>query len=344
MATTITRVSDSGTQAGTATKINLMGGLSAVRTGAGTLKLIAWRTGGPISRISDSGDQAGAVSEIALFEVAAFAVTAVRDGNGALKLISWDDGLTDLYPLVRRADSGDHGEPATLIAVTAGYFPIPNALTAIRAANGELKLITWHVSPVAPLTISRLHDSGTQAIPVDLVAVSSVKDIVVTAVRTTAGRFKLDSWRISPEGEIELGDETGSHGLPVREIAMAGTVAAVTDSKGYLRLIPWEVSPDGSTIKAFGPTEAQPGGQVSDIAIAQSSPTRYVTAVRTVQGNLRLNAFDVNGGTVTATGDSGNQAGAASDLTIDSSSEQAMMTAEADGNGNLRLINWRMTN
>ena len=65
--TTFTRISDSGSAAGAATLITLQGlgffSLTAVRTDAGSLKLINWKTGGPtVSRVSDSGGQAGAVS------------------------------------------------------------------------------------------------------------------------------------------------------------------------------------------------------------------------------------------------------------------------------------------
>src|ERR1700687_3246533 len=69
--TTFMRVSDSDGLAGDATHITLneLGffSLTAVRTGAGKLKLINWRTGDiPVARVSDSGNQAGEVSRIAI--------------------------------------------------------------------------------------------------------------------------------------------------------------------------------------------------------------------------------------------------------------------------------------
>jgi hypothetical protein len=59
MATTFRRVSDSGSAAGKATEITLIElgffSLSAVKTGGGKLKLIAWRTGDTVSPAGSSG-------------------------------------------------------------------------------------------------------------------------------------------------------------------------------------------------------------------------------------------------------------------------------------------------
>ncbi len=126
--TTFTRISDSGSAAGAATHIKLQGlgffSLTAVRTDAGSLKLINWSTGGPaVSRVSDSGNQAGAVSAIAVTRVRNRTITAVRDGSGNLKLNSWDDGL-GTGPIRRLGDSGSQAGAASVIAVHPGY---PNA-------------------------------------------------------------------------------------------------------------------------------------------------------------------------------------------------------------------------
>src|SRR4051794_25832354 len=108
--TIFTRLSDSGSAAGEATHIAIQDlsffSLTAVRTGAGTLKLINWGTGDGVSRISDSGNQAGEVSAIAVTRNLNRTVTAVRDGNGNLKLISWNDGLGQ-GNIARLADSGN---------------------------------------------------------------------------------------------------------------------------------------------------------------------------------------------------------------------------------------------
>ena len=88
--TTFNRVSDSDALAGDATNItiNELGSfsLTAVKTGAGNLKLINWRTGNTVARVSDSGNQAGEVSGIAVTRNLNRTVTAVRNGSGNLNL------------------------------------------------------------------------------------------------------------------------------------------------------------------------------------------------------------------------------------------------------------------
>ena len=159
MATTITRISDSDSLAGTATRIALdhygtFDTLSAVRDGSGNLKLIAWRTGQTTSRLADSGDQAGAVSEIALTRTANLAVTAVRAGNDTLKLISWSTG-NQLDSIVRQSDSGDQAGEATLIgAQSIGSTSNADVVTPVRTAGGSLKLISWNVTNAGLPTIS----------------------------------------------------------------------------------------------------------------------------------------------------------------------------------------------
>jgi hypothetical protein len=99
--TTVTRVSDSGSQAGTVSRVSSLyrpyGLLTAVRAGDGTLLLIAWKINsqGVLTRDGDSADQAGAVDLITLDSTGASnaaVLTSVRTGSGRLKLITWDDG------------------------------------------------------------------------------------------------------------------------------------------------------------------------------------------------------------------------------------------------------------
>ena len=208
--TTFTRIDDSGSDAGAATLIALQElgffSLTALRTDAGSLKLINWQTGGPtISRGSDSGEQAGAVSAIAVTRVRNRTITAVRDGGGNLKLISWDDGL-GTGPITRLHDSGvrrgrSAWSPCTL-------YPNADLVTAVRTGAGKLKLITWQVSLDGQFL--RLGDSGEQAGEVSLIKVASVKTIgdFATAVRTASGTLKLITWSISGDGKTiqRLGD------------------------------------------------------------------------------------------------------------------------------------------
>lgn len=97
---TVTRLGDSSNQAGQIGDNALMtrpGGLmvSAVRTAAGTLKLISWciNAAGAIVRSIDSANQAGTASLITFcpdsLSGSAPIVTAVRTANNNLRLITW---------------------------------------------------------------------------------------------------------------------------------------------------------------------------------------------------------------------------------------------------------------
>jgi hypothetical protein len=161
---TVSRLADTEGQAGGVSEIamtrNLNLTVTAVRTDEETLKLISWNDGvtlDRITRLADSGNQAGAASLIAIQPVGSFSsadlVTACRTAEGTLKLISWNLQSGN-GALTRLGDSGDQAGEVGLIALTL----IPNGngyVTAVRDSGGNLKLITWGISPDGA-TITRL--------------------------------------------------------------------------------------------------------------------------------------------------------------------------------------------
>jgi len=348
MATTFTRVSDSGSAAGKATEITLneLGffSLAAVKTDGGKLKLIAWRTGDTVSRLADSGDQ-GAVGEIAMTRNLNRTVTAVSTGSGTLKLISWNDGSGSTKP-IPLLDSGDQGKASLIAIQPAPSGSAAELVTAHRAEDGKLKLIAWNLQG-GNGAFTRLGDSGDRADPegqVDRIALTVNGNVCVTAVGTSGGHLKLISWAISPDGgRIERRGDSGDQAGTVSEVAMAGSVTAVRKA-GKLRLINWRISPDGATIDRIGDSANQ-AGEATNIAISRFSPSRYVTAVRTDGGNLMLIAFDVDpSGAVTRTSPSKDSAGTISEVALVTPSNNKLVTAVRDGDGNLKIINYTMQN
>jgi hypothetical protein len=362
--TTFTRVDDSDALAGKATRITLQGrgvySLSAVRTDAGNLKLIGWSTGGAtVSRQDDSANQAGAVSEIAMTRSRNIPVTAVRTANGTLKLISWDDNI-DLSSINRLKDSANQAGEATRIAIQpVGLGREAELVTACRTGSGILKLISWNLQR-GDGALTRLGDSQNKAGAISLVDMTTVMrgNIIVTAVRNASGDLKLISWRISPDGTtFDRLDDSGTQAGKVSEIAIAGSeegtraVTAVRDGAGNLKLISWDIAQDGTITRLDD--SANEAGQATNIAIdgggGDFSPSRYVTAVRTGSGNLRLIAWDVDPSTgdVARTGDSANQAGAVSEVALAQGAgaprgSNRLVTAVRDGGGNLKIITWNM--
>lgn len=142
--------------------------------------------------------------------------------------------------------------------------------------------------------------------------------------------------------------DSGSRAGFVSEIAAARhrtghVITAVRTQSRTLKLIAWRVNASGSVTR-IGDSGSQ-AGVASSISIArQPTGNRFVTAVRTSGGNLKLITWEVNasGSAVTRRGDSGSQAGRASMINIVAMSNSRFATAVRTSNGRLRVIYWRL--
>jgi hypothetical protein len=251
--TEITRLGDSGTQAGVVGAIALadlgFGKLaSAVRTSEGTLKVILWdASGATVTRLGDSGDQAGAVDLVAAVATGpGQLVTAVKGTeSGRLRLIRWDIS-PDATTIARGADSGTQGGAIDRLAAAANG---PGQLvTAVRTSGGDLRLIAWTVDGSG---IHRVADSGMQAGAVDRVAVASLGlGRIATNVRSTnSGRMKLIVWSVDAKAAAvtRLGDSGEQVGeVDLLALATPGADSIITPvrgtASGRLRLITWRVA------------------------------------------------------------------------------------------------------
>jgi hypothetical protein len=148
--TVVTRLADSGSQAGAISEVALAlverTAITAVRSGSNNLLMILWDVPpglGSITRIWDSGTSAGEASNIAIAVVGAnIVVTAVRNGSGNLELISWQfetDGT-----LSRLHDSGSQAGAVSWVTIT--IIDASNLITAVRNGSGNLELIGWGVA------------------------------------------------------------------------------------------------------------------------------------------------------------------------------------------------------
>jgi hypothetical protein len=296
---TVSRLVDSGNQAGDVSEIamtrNLNRTVTAVRTAERTLKLISWNDGttlNSITRLADSGNQAGAASLITIKPVGSFSsadlVTAYRTGANTLKLISW--GLqSGNGALTRLGDSSDQaGEVVGLIALTQ----IPNGngyVTAVQDSIGNLKLITWGISPDGS-TITRLADSGGQ----QLEAVSEIAMAgSVTAVRDSGDNLKLITWGISPDGSTitrlaDSGIQAAATRLAISQFNSSRYVTAFrTTGSGRLQLIAFDVSPSGAVTRT-GASDNLAAGTVGEVALIATNTDGVVTAVRESGNNLKV--------------------------------------------------------
>jgi hypothetical protein len=244
---TITRLADSGTQAGTASVIRIaaLGNnrfVTACRAGNGSLLLIGWRLNndGSLTRLADSGSQAGGALDIALVTLSSSRVlTAVRASDGSLKLISWNVSDT---AMTRLADSGSQAGDARI--VRAVIDQAGHVVTAVKAGDDSLKLITWNVT--ANGQINRLNDSGGLAGETGGHDVSMAGGRVVTAVRASDGHLKVILWQTAADGSItrvgDSGDLAGDAGLITQSEALTGAppiVTSVRTTTNSLKLISW---------------------------------------------------------------------------------------------------------
>jgi hypothetical protein len=244
---TITRLADSGTQAGTASLIRIVPisnnrFVTACRASNGSLLLIGWRLNndGSLTRLGDSGSQAGAVLDIALVALPSNRVlTAVRASDGSLKLISWNVTNT---AITRLADSGSQAGDARIVRAVVDQAG--HVVTAVKAADNSLKLITWNVTASGQIT--RLNDSGSLAGETGGHDISMAGRRVVTGVRTGDGNLKVILWQTANNGSItrvgDSGNLAGSASLITQCEELAGAppiVTSVRTTTNSLKLISW---------------------------------------------------------------------------------------------------------
>jgi len=246
--------------------------------------------------------------------------------------------------LGRKNDSGDLAGTVSEIAVVSGAQS-NLVITAVRTAQGTLKLISWQVSGTGPIT--RLADSG------NLAGTASNIDIargsrVVTACRDGSGNLMLISWNVTATGTItRTGDSGGQAGTAtaIKIAAVSNTlfVTACRDGSGDLRLISWQLNANGSLTRLADSGNA--AGAIGEVSLLKLPPAgvgeRIVTSVRTGAGNLKLIVWRVSSaGVFTRLGDSDDLAGDASMINSVVSVGGRVVTAVRAANGDLKLIVW----
>ncbi len=351
----VVRRSDSGVEAAGAvggiavTSIFPSRLITAVRTGAGNLKLILWSvdSNGGITRNSNSADQAGEASNIAI-AAGQRVVTAVRTGSDDLKLISWDLMNNELQ---RAGDSDDLAGEASLIqilALTPTVF-----LTACRSGSGRLLLISWQLNQDGSFT--RLADSGRLAGAASEISLVLVRSrigspaptaVVATTVRAGNGTAKVIAWQVvTADGSIRRVGDSGSKIGEATQIASAVAstghlVVSCRNGSGNLELITLVV-PDAGDVVRVNDSGSQAGETELNALIAR--PAGVLSAVKTGSGALKLISWRIDGnGTITRTGDSSDQAGAISLIALGTTNQPSapLVTSVRNGSGDLELITW----
>ena len=324
--------------------------VTAVIDSSNELKLIAWDLVG-LDTINRKGDiSAGVVKEVQIVEAATdHVLVAVRGQDDELKMIAYS--VTPTGAFVRRADATAGKISALAMAATGGADR--KAVTAVRDAAGNLKVIAWDIqfAPNGTVSVARLGDAS--AGPVSAVSISraSAFNGVFTAVRDSNNDLKVIPWKLSANGDtITRGDDVsaGTIGTQVAIAPLAqGVAAAMRDSDGNLRVITWSVSSDGN-IGARRDTGV--AGAISEVNILGTplAASNLTTVVRDSTGALLLIGWAIsdNGTNLRRVGSS--RAGDATKIAADGvyrsyvglDPRDMILTAMRDSQGNLKLVTW----
>ena len=322
-----------------------VGAVTAVRDGAGDLKLNTWGVNSSGVITPDSEEVAGAATQVAVEHpgLTRDVVTAMRDSNGDLKLIAWD--ILQSGGIVRKGD--ELAGAVTKVAMTRVPTGGIGVITAVRLGTGELKLIAWEVTTDKQF----IRRGEATAGAVTEVAVTRVVEGftgVVTATRGANGNLKLISWDVTPslqiikKAEAEAGAVTAVTTATVRVAnfkEMVVTAVRLTD--GNLKLIAWEVDANGQLTRRGEVL----GGAISKLALTHPQDNDLVTTVRDGASNLKLIAWEVSAtGEIQRQGDTWDgavtQVAISDKLTV--GGKPFLVGAFRLNDGNLKTITWEL--
>ncbi|MCA0919701.1 hypothetical protein [Pseudooceanicola nanhaiensis] len=137
-----------------------------------------------------------------------FVVTAIKANDGRLKLICWEVGGNNIS---RRGDSGNAGPEITGRPAIAGWLKQSLVVTAYIDADGDALRVQAHQvksdgslvrtgSGMATKTPEHGRYSNTPSIA--FVRGDAGGGQIATAVRTTSGRLRVDTWSVSDSGTL----------------------------------------------------------------------------------------------------------------------------------------------
>lgn len=302
----ITRIKDSGTQAGKATSIAIAQSgqlfVTACRTSSGRLKLIKWSTTSDPNEITREGESANnAAGNASLIRILALTrdlfVTACRDSGANLVLITWRLSVASFQ---RLADS--HGQAGTVSEISLARVrqlgSDHQVATTVRTGEGRVKVIVWNVADDG--SISRLGDSRENIGAGRLIesAIHPASGMLVVSCKTSGGKLKVIALSVSDSGkDIQRRGDSGDQAGGIRSNSLmarpTGVLSAVRAENGNLKLIGWGIDADGQVTRLGDSAPDQAG----EIGLVRGNNTRQpdapvLTCVQTEEGDLKLITWD----------------------------------------------------
>lgn len=277
---------------------------TAVRDGAGELKVIIWAVSAGGQKISRLGTgEAGKVSGVSVCSLGLnMLATPVINSSGILQVIIWKVNI-----LGNPQRLGDATRPGGITDVAAAYITRNHLVTASRLINGDLRLDVWYtpadgsISHQTSASAGNVN-SGIPNISSPRLAICEIGDAcAATSVRDGSGKLKTILWRYDAGNKKLL--RVGHSDLaqaPVGAIAACSpgrenAVAAYQNKSGNLALLGHRFPEDGAAILPGGGAEA---GSIDisssiPIAICRLGSEMVVTGVRAGVGKLKLILWQV---------------------------------------------------
>jgi hypothetical protein len=277
--------------------------VTALRGGGGKLVVIVWDVAGSgnVERVGTEEDTAqhatlGRVSRVGIVSLGdARVVTAMRDDERNLRLVVWnvaaDGGITRVggpTPGFGTATAGEVSE----IAITA--LSDTRVVTAMRDADGDLRLIAWDVNANGFITRLGFATAGN----IGLVSIAPLRDNrVATAIINDEGNLQVIAWSVSDLGDIDRGkSKTIGTAKDVAAVAVAAApvdvVTAIRNGQDKLQLNGWIIPSDGEIREDRHAVI----GQVNKVAVTSLDVRSVVVAMRTDENLLRLHGYVVGEG------------------------------------------------
>jgi hypothetical protein len=246
-----------------------------------------------------------------------------RGGNFTLEPNTLNSDQYDFQSLMHY--SGDafsqNGQP-TIVPLTAGQ--VLGGSRRFTAIDRAFLDVLYPTRPIVRRSDSSIDpDHAGDAREIAAARIGGTSDLVTAIVDDSeAHRLLLIRWRIDGRGGItRIGDSHGDRVGQASSVSVAEVggriVTAFRSSTKNLMLIAWNTS--GNGIARFGSNSGQQAGSAMQIRIVGLAGNRCLTACRTDDSHRRLLLilWDLDpDGTFRRVGDSGTQAGEASDIAV----------------------------
>ncbi len=220
-------------------------------------------------------------------------ITATIRSDNRLRLQSYDlVGIKNLEPKHSLVEGVV--KDVKIIKVNSSHV-----LIAIIGQNNELKLIAYHVDITGRFHRVAERTADQSISDIALARTTGLGPKTVTAIRDRDGNLKLTVWKVNfglNTTSINKLSETSAGQISAVSMSAAapfsGVFVAVRDSVQKLRIIPWLISQDGSSIER-GET-AILNQEISTSFNVTSLKSGMAAAVRQSDGRLRVITWEVS--------------------------------------------------